>query len=118
MFTPGPVTMSAARAEGDHGPFTALQAAIAQITGARGRQGSAPRQLAFLVWALSHGIATLWAAGFPPADAGVMPRDLLRVGVAALIKGMEIDQPAPGHGQAAGAAPGRSPAKTKRVARP
>jgi len=94
MFTPGPVKVAMAPGEADAGTFGALEASIGRIAraaaGARGEQ----RRLAFLVWALSHGIATLSAAGFPSGEAGVTPEDLLRGGVTDLIRGADVNGPA------------------------
>jgi AcrR family transcriptional regulator len=68
------------------GAFAALENAIAQLT-APGKDLE-PRLVAYQVWALSHGLATLAAAGHLPAgDARLEPAALLRDGVGALIAG-------------------------------
>jgi Tetracyclin repressor-like, C-terminal domain len=69
-----------------------LERVIAHIVAGRedrGRpEGPDPRVLAYQVWAMSHGIATLSATGhIPRAEAAVRPETLLRDGVAALLAG-------------------------------
>jgi AcrR family transcriptional regulator len=69
------------------GTFGALQAAITQIAAPAGQDVDA-RSLAYQAWALSHGLATLSAAGLLPSrDARLKPAVLLRDGVGALIRG-------------------------------
>jgi AcrR family transcriptional regulator len=69
------------------GAFAALENAVAQVT-ARGPKSLDPRLVAYQVWALSHGLATLAAAGqLPDTDARLKPAALLREGVGALIAG-------------------------------
>jgi AcrR family transcriptional regulator len=63
--------------------FAALESAIAQVAGGKQRDA---RSLAYQVWALSHGLATLAAAGQLPAAATLRPGALLRQGVGALIE--------------------------------
>jgi AcrR family transcriptional regulator len=71
------------------GAFAALENAIAQVT-ARGPKNLDPRLIAYQVWALSHGLATLAAAGqLPGGDARLKPAALLRDGVGALIAGAD-----------------------------
>jgi len=77
--------------------FAALERAVTQL--ATGDLD--PRQLAYLVWALSHGIATLAAAGQLPSTARFRPEALLRDGVGALLAG-------------AGCAPGPAPRPRRR----
>ena len=119
MFMPGPATTAPAGSNADVVTFGALEAAVGRINGAGAGEGGEQRRLAFLVWALSHGIATLWAAGFPPSEEGATPEDLLRSGVMNLIRGAGIGFPATVREPAkATAAPRhRQPAKSKRVPR-
>jgi AcrR family transcriptional regulator len=69
--------------------FGGLEKVIARIVAGNGGEprGADPRILAYQVWAMSHGIATLSAAGHFPRDEGVRPEALLRTGVAALLAG-------------------------------
>jgi AcrR family transcriptional regulator len=56
-----------------------------------GFSGVDPRFLALEVWALSHGLATLAAAGRLPAGPGLPTKyDLLRAGVLALVHGAGV----------------------------
>jgi hypothetical protein len=65
--------------------FAALENAVAHVTSGRGKKLDA-RLIAYQVWALSHGLATLAAAGqLPTGDARLKPAALLREGVGALI---------------------------------
>jgi AcrR family transcriptional regulator len=86
MFTPGPAKALTTQSPTAGDTFQALQAAVARIAGQESKTHLAG--LAFQVWALSHGIATLTAAGyFRPPDSRVTPEDMLRAGVGALIEG-------------------------------
>jgi AcrR family transcriptional regulator len=72
--------------------FGGLERAIARVLPphANGdpRAGADPRVLAYQVWALSHGIAMLSAAGqIAGKEAALQPEVLLRTGVGALLKG-------------------------------
>ena len=72
--------------------FGGLEKVIARIAAGQGNRGAPPaadpRVLAYQVWAMSHGIATLSAAGHIPREEGaVRPEALLRSGVAALLAG-------------------------------
>ena len=72
----------------------AFEHAIARVAAAKqpraGRIGLDPRVLAYQVWALSHGIATLSAGGLLPSNnPALRPENLLRAGVAALIDGAD-----------------------------
>lgn len=78
----------------DEPSFGGLQQAIAAIGGATGVRID-PREMAYLVWALSHGIATLSAAGQIPREASLAPETLLSAGVSALIHGRAADAAAP-----------------------
>ena len=69
------------------GPFDLLVEAL-QATFPDGFGPVDPRFVALEVWALSHGIATLWAAGHLPRGAGLPNKhELLRAGVLALVHG-------------------------------
>jgi AcrR family transcriptional regulator len=72
--------------------FGGLEQVIGRIVAARGDGAGPsapdPRVLAYQVWAMSHGIAMLSAAGhIPDGEAAVRPDALLRSGVAALLAG-------------------------------
>jgi len=89
MFATGIGRKSQHPSRRGQGAFDTLEAAIARLmVGTEERRGI-PRALAYQVWALSHGIATLLAAGLlPSAGARTSPSKLLRAGVAALLRGM------------------------------
>ena len=80
--------------------FGGLQEAIARVTNAQSAQGSGAerdvRTLAYQVWAMSHGVATLMAAGYLPKDGALRGGELLRSGVGALIKGGATSGPTVG----------------------
>ncbi|HEX8167942.1 MAG TPA: TetR/AcrR family transcriptional regulator [Beijerinckiaceae bacterium] len=77
----------AAAAEETPGPFNLLVNAL-MMTFPDGFDGVDPRFIALEVWALSHGIATLSAAGQLPKGPGVPDKvELLRAGVLALVHG-------------------------------
>ena len=108
MFTPGPAGRAPGPASGD--AFAALENAVTQITGQDPNGGL--RGLAFQVWALSHGIATLTAAGyFRPPDRRITPEAVLRAGVEALIAGARSGRT---HAEAKPAPP-RTPARRRRA---
>ena len=72
---------------GRPGPFDLLVEAL-QSTFPDGFGGIDPRFIALEVWALSHGLATLAAAGQLPKGPGVPDKyELLRAGVLALVHG-------------------------------
>ncbi len=88
MFTPGPAKALRTQSQAAGDTFQALQAAVARIAEQDPRSSTHLAGLAFQVWALSHGIATLTAAGyFRPPDSRITPEDVLRAGVGALIAG-------------------------------
>ncbi|AWN41678.1 TetR/AcrR family transcriptional regulator [Methylobacterium durans] len=73
--------------QGRPSPFDLLVEAL-QSTFPEGFGGVAPRFIALEVWALSHGLATLSAAGQLPSGPGVPDKyELLRAGVLALVHG-------------------------------
>jgi len=85
MFASVPAALKRRPRKG--GAFAALENAVAEVTADRGTTLDA-RLLAYQVWALSHGLATLAAAGhLPGQDARLSPAALLREGVGALIAG-------------------------------
>lgn len=68
-------------------PFDLLVEAL-RSTFPEGFGGVAPRFIALEVWALSHGLATLAAAGHLPKGQGIPDKyELLRAGVLALVHG-------------------------------
>lgn len=74
-------------ANGRPSPFDLLVEAL-QSTFPDGFGGVAPRFIALEVWALSHGLATLSAAGHLPKGPGISDKyELLRAGVLALVHG-------------------------------
>ena len=94
MFTPGP---KPARIKGPAADdtFRVLQTAVARIAGGDARAKAHLAGLAFQVWALSHGIASLTAGGyFKPPDKGITPEKTLQAGVTALIEGAKFDRQA------------------------
>ena len=64
--------------------FAALEHAVTQVASGGTLD---PRRVAYQVWALSHGLAMLAAAGQLPSAAGLQPAALLRDGVGALLRG-------------------------------
>lgn len=84
----GPWGPAPGQEEGDTpGPFNLLVNAL-MLTFPDGFDGVDPRFLALEVWALSHGIATLAAAGQLPKGPGLPDKhELLRAGVLALVHG-------------------------------
>ncbi|MFL5081264.1 MAG: TetR/AcrR family transcriptional regulator [Microvirga sp.] len=73
--------------EKPEGAFTLLVNAL-MMTFPEGFDGVDPRFIALEVWALSHGIATLAAAGQLPKGPGIPDKyELLRAGVLALVHG-------------------------------
>ncbi|MDR7038863.1 MULTISPECIES: TetR/AcrR family transcriptional regulator [Methylobacterium] len=74
-------------------PFDLLVEAL-QSTFPEGFGGVDPRFIALEVWALSHGLATLSAAGQLPKGPGVPDKyELLRAGVLALVHGAKAANP-------------------------
>ena len=69
-------TASSRQAAGKQTSFAALERAVTQLSAG----DLDPRQLAYLVWALSHGIAMLSAAAQLPSSARLRPEALLRDG--------------------------------------
>jgi len=86
-----------------------LETALAQLTTGADLD---PRLLAYQVWALSHGIATLAAARQLPSAARLQPLLLLREGVGALIRGAVGKPPGRRAVKAAARQPQRAAAKT------
>jgi len=88
MFATGIGRKSQHPSRRGQGAFDTLEAAIARLmVGTEERRGI-PRALAYQVWALLHGIATLSAAGLLSSVGATSPGKLLRAGVAALLRGI------------------------------
>ena len=97
MFATGGAHSAPPRA--GNAAFAGLQEAIARVAGehARSDQKGAldPRVLSYQVWAMSHGIAMLSAAGyFSHKEPALRPEALLRSGVSALMAGIPASAPA------------------------
>ncbi|MEJ8571875.1 TetR/AcrR family transcriptional regulator [Microbaculum marinum] len=74
------------------GAFSILVAGLTKAYGEEAFGGADPRVVALNVWALSHGIATLAAAGRLPRGPGVPdPSEILSSGVDALVRGAGRD---------------------------
>lgn len=95
------------------GAFAALENAVDRVgSGSGSGKRLDARLVAYQVWALSHGLATLAAAGqLPSGDARLAPAALLREGVGALIAGGG-SVPASRPPKSALRASSRSPAKS------
>jgi AcrR family transcriptional regulator len=75
------------RREAEASPFNLLVNGL-MMAFPDGFDGADPRVIALQVWALSHGIATLSAAGQLPRGPGMPGKlDLLRAGVLAIVQG-------------------------------
>jgi AcrR family transcriptional regulator len=113
MFAPGPVRTKNPLHQAALDSFAALQAAIARLTDGR----PAPEGLSLLayqIWALTHGIATLAAAGFLGSGPAVpTPNQMLDSGVGALIASAAAQ--APGRRAAAKRPRPAKGARTQRV---
>lgn len=92
MFSAGLSAPGAKAGKKSDASLAMLMQAIEQVTPSGSR--SADLELtAFLVWALSHGVATLAGAGQLPGDRdGAKARRALKVGVGALMQGL-VQQP-------------------------
>ncbi|HVL74258.1 MAG TPA: TetR/AcrR family transcriptional regulator [Beijerinckiaceae bacterium] len=89
--TPSPWGPPPGRAEGS--AFDLLVNAL-MVTFPDGFDGVDPRFIALEVWALSHGIATLSAAGQLPKGPGLPDKhELLRAGVLAIVHGVTRPRP-------------------------
>jgi AcrR family transcriptional regulator len=92
MFAPphggeprGPWGAASGRPDAPAGAFNILVNALMMVF-PDGLDGADPRFIALEVWALSHGIATLAAAGQLPRGPGIPDKyELLRAGVLALV---------------------------------
>ena len=94
MFAPGPMRSPSPPSQAARDAFAALRGAIAHLVGGE-RDPGRLNLLAYEVWALTHGIAMLAAAGF--FDAGVnvpAPDEVLKAGVGGLLAGAAPQTPA------------------------
>ena len=88
MFSSGLGPRQAKSAKKKDASFAMLMQAIERVMPARSAAAD-PELVAFLVWALSHGVATLSAAGQLPDDKdGAKARATLKAGVGALMRGL------------------------------
>jgi AcrR family transcriptional regulator len=88
MFAPGPMRSPNPPSQAARDTFTALRGAIARLLGKGRRDPHNLNLLAYEVWALTHGIATLAAAGFLGSGSNApAPTALLEAGVGALMAG-------------------------------
>jgi AcrR family transcriptional regulator len=88
MFAPGPMRSANPSSQAARDTFAALRSAITRLLGKARRDPDHLNLLAYEVWALTHGIATLAAAGLIGSGSNVpAPSELLEAGVAALIAG-------------------------------
>jgi AcrR family transcriptional regulator len=88
MFAPGPMRSPNPPSQAARDTFTALRGAIARLLGKGRRDPDNLNLLAYEVWALTHGIAMLAAAGFLGSGSNVpSPAALLDAGVGALMAG-------------------------------
>lgn len=65
--------------------LAALSAAAASVLREMGQPKADPRPLAFQIWSMSHGVATLMLSGHLTPEAGCDPDAILRDGVAAML---------------------------------
>jgi len=80
--------LGAADHDAGAGAFSILVEGLTKAYGEGAFGGTDPRVVALNVWALSHGVATLAAAGRLPRGPGVpSPADVLATGVDALVRG-------------------------------
>jgi len=94
MFAPGPKRSPTPPSQAARDAFAALRSAIARLIEGQ-RDPDSLNLLAYEVWALTHGIAMLAAAGF--FDAGVnvpAPDEVLKAGVGGLLAGAAPQTPA------------------------
>ena len=88
MFAPGPMRSPNPPSQAARDTFAALRGAIARLLGKGRRDPDRLNLLAYEVWALTHGIAMLAAAGFFGSGSTVpAPGALLEAGVGALMAG-------------------------------
>jgi AcrR family transcriptional regulator len=88
MFAPGPMRSTNPSSQAARDTFAALRGAIMRLLGKGRRDPDHLNLLAYEVWALTHGIAMLAAAGFLGSGSNVpAPGELLEAGVGALMAG-------------------------------
>jgi AcrR family transcriptional regulator len=88
MFAPGPMRSANPSSQAARDTFAALRGAITRLLGKGRRDPDQLNLLAYEVWALTHGIATLAAAGFFGSGSNIpAPSELLEAGVGALMAG-------------------------------
>jgi len=88
MFAPGPTRSPNPPSQAARDTFAALRGAIARLLGKGRRDPDNLNLLAYEVWALTHGIAMLAAAGLLGSGSNVpAPAELLEAGVGALMAG-------------------------------
>jgi AcrR family transcriptional regulator len=88
MFAPGPTRSPNPPSQAARDTFAALRGAIARLLGKGRRDPDNLNVLAYEVWALTHGIAMLAAAGLLGSGSDVpAPTELLEAGVGALMAG-------------------------------
>jgi len=88
MFASGPMRSANASSQAARDTFAALRGAITRLLGKGLRDPDQINLLAYEVWALTHGIATLAAAGFFGSGSNVPASSaLLEAGVGALMAG-------------------------------
>jgi AcrR family transcriptional regulator len=87
MFAPGPMRSPSPPSQAARDAFAALQGAVARLTGGQ-RDPDSLNLLVYGVWALTHGIAMLAAAGFFGSGVNVpAPDEVLEAGVGGLMAG-------------------------------
>ena len=87
MFAPGPMRSPSPPSQAAREAFAALRSAIAHLVGGE-RDPGRLNLLAYEVWALTHGIAMLAAAGFFGSGVNIpAPDEVLEAGVAGLLAG-------------------------------
>lgn len=116
MFAPGPARKPGQLADTDD-TFTALEVAIGRV--ARDDQhGTDISRLAYEVWALTHGVATLASAGFLGADGAPHADEILSAGVEKLLAGAAAQTgPAGTRGESRSRSASEPPVAKRRVAR-
>ena len=95
MFAPGPMRSANPSSQAARDTFAALRGAITRLLGKGRRDPDHLNLLAYEVWALTHGIAMLAAAGFLGSGSSIpAPGELLEAGVRTLMAGSTAQAPA------------------------
>jgi Tetracyclin repressor-like, C-terminal domain len=95
MFAPGPMRSPSPPSQAARDAFAALRGAIGRLIGGQ-RNPDSLNLLAYEVWAFTHGIAMLAAAGFFGSGANVpAPDEVLEAGVGGLLAGTATQTTAP-----------------------